>query len=307
MIVYREFSSLAGDLGFSARTLYGVSYHRASHYQTVRIPKANGEYRELHVPDALLKSIQRRILSVILDREAISPYATAYRYGGGIAKNAAPHVGKPVVLKLDIRHFFDRVIYPLVKDRAFPADRFSESNRVLLTMLCMYRDALPQGAPTSPAVSNIIMREFDDTVGAWCARQQIAYTRYCDDMTFSGDFDPKPVIQKVRQELQKMGFFLNDKKTVVVRDGQKKLVTGVVVNQRLRAPAEYRRNLRQELYYCRRFGVSRHLEHRALQQTEGQYLRGLLGRVQFALQLDPDDRQLRDDRAWLLSRISDCT
>jgi hypothetical protein len=161
MIVYQEFSSLVHDLGFSGKTLYSVTNHIHRHYRAVTVPKRDGETRELHVPDALLMAIQRRIHTVLLSSEPISRYATAYRLGGSTRRNASPHAGKAVVLKLDIRHFFDRLIYPLVKERAFPATRYSEQNRVLLSLLCIYRDVLPQGAPTSPTISNIIMHEFD--------------------------------------------------------------------------------------------------------------------------------------------------
>lgn len=144
-----------------------------------------------------------------------------------------PHVGKPVLLKLDIRHFFDHIIYPMVKEKAFPAERYLDANRLWLSLLCIYKDALPQGAPTSPAISNIIMREFDNTVGTWHLSKSITFTRYCDDVIFSGDFETREVIRFVKDELGKLGLFLNDKKTVALRDGQKKSVTGIVVNESL--------------------------------------------------------------------------
>ena len=304
MIVYRELSSLVQDLGFSAQALYSASYRRHEHYRSARIPKGNGEYRELWVPDDFLKAIQRSIARNLLAYEEISPYATAYRPGGSTSVNAKPHVGKPVLLKLDIRQFFDHIIYPLVKEKAFPAARYSESNRILLALLCIHKDALPQGAPTSPVISNIIMKDFDNTVGRWCAGKGITYTRYCDDMTFSGDFDPAEVKAFVRQELRKCGFFLNDKKTVVVRDGQKKTVTGIVVNQRMNVPADYRRKLRQELYYCRRYGVEEHLRRTGSSLTAEAYIRRLLGRVNYALQINPNQPELQTYRKWLRERAA---
>lgn len=307
MITYRELSSLSADLGFSPKALYTVSFHRGRHYRKVRLPKPNGEVRELCVPDKFLKAIQRRIADVLLVHEEVSPYATAYRYGGSTLKNAAPHVGKPVVLKLDIRHFFDHVIYPLVKEKVFPAERYSDSIRILLTMLCMYRDALPQGAPTSPAVSNIILRDFDNAVGGWCRQHGIAYTRYCDDMTFSGDFDSRTVIHTVKTELSKLGLFLNEQKTRIVRSGQKQLVTGLVVNQKLNTASDYRRKLRQELYYCRKFGIADHLARQASPLTEDSYLRQLLGRVNYVLQATPGNAEFAQNRQWLTEKLAALT
>lgn len=302
MIIYRELSSLETDLGFSAKALYGVSYHRHKHYHPAKVPKGNGEFRELCVPDEFLKTIQRRIADRLLVYEEISPFATAYRPGGSTLVNAAPHVGKPVLLKLDIRHFFDHIIYPMVKEKAFPAERYSEANRILLSMLCIYKDALPQGAPTSPVISNIIMREFDDTVGAWCLSKGITYTRYCDDMTFSGDFEPCEVIQLVKNELGKSGLFLNDKKTVVLRDGQKKAVTGIVVNEKPNVSAAYRRKLRQELYFCQKYGLDEHIHRLGLDISAPQYAMQLLGRVNYVLQITPNNAEMRQYKEWLLQK-----
>lgn len=301
MIVYRELSSLEKDLGVSARVLYTLSNQTRRHYRTVRIPKGNGEFRELRVPDAQLKAVQSRIARRLLVLEEISPYATAYRPGGSTLRNATPHVGQPLVLKLDIRRFFDHAIYPLVKEKAFPSTRYSEPNRILLTLLCMDRDALPQGAPTSPAISNLILRDFDDTVGAWCAERDIAYTRYCDDMTFSGTFDPRAVKALVRSELKKRGFFLHEQKTVLVGRGQRQSVTGIVVNDRPRVSATDRRKLRQEWYYCQKFGVADHLRHVGSDLSAEDYLAQLLGRVNYVLSVDPEDREMRACRQWLMT------
>ncbi len=298
MITYRELSSLVEDLGFSSKALYSVSNHIHKHYKPVTLKKPNGESRQLYVPDDFLKAIQKSINNKLLSLEEISPYATAYVMGGSTKKNARAHVGKPVVLKLDIRHFFDHIIYPMVK-RAFSEDRYSEQNRVLLAMLCTYKDALPQGAPTSPTISNIIMREFDNTVGSWCSERGVAYTRYCDDMTFSGDFDPKPVISMVKSELKKLGFFLNDKKTVVVRRGQRHCVTGIVVNEKLSVPISYKKQIRQEMYYCMKHGVAAHLERTGSAEDARNYAAKLLGRVNYVLSIEPQNAQMLRYRRWL--------
>lgn len=303
MVVYRELSSLEKDLGVSAKMLYTLSNQLRKHYRTVKIPKGNGEFRELSVPDEFLKAVQTKIAQNLLTYEPISPYATAYRPGGSPLKNALPHVGNGTLLKMDIRHFFDSIYYPVVKDKVFPAERYSESNRILLSLLCVYRDALPQGAPTSPVISNIIMRRFDDTVGGWCAERNIAYTRYCDDMTFSGEFEPKAVKAFVREQLQKEGFFVNGKKTVVAKPGQQKSVTGIVVNDRPAVSARYRKKLRQELHYCKTYGVRSHMERTGVDAREDTYLRQLLGRVNYVLSVDPRNVEMQGYKRWIKSQI----
>ena len=303
MIVYRELSSLEQDLGIGAKTLYAVSNNLQGHYRKVLIPKRNGECRKLSVPDYVLKKIQRQIADVLLIHMPISQYAKAYRFGSTTLKNAKPHVGKKVVLKLDILHFFDSIRYSDVKDRAFPAEIYAENIRILLAMLCYYKDFLPQGAPTSPAITNILMYEFDELIGQWCRDRGIDYTRYCDDMTFSGDFNPTEVVGFVRSELKKMGFLLNEQKTRVQKQSQQQSVTGIVVNEKPNVSAAYCRKLRQELYYCRKFGVEEHLRKVGLVMSEEAYLQHLMGRINYVLQIRGNDQELIGARQWVCSQL----
>lgn len=303
MVVYRELSSLEKDLGVSAKMLYTLSNQLHKHYHNVRIPKGSGEFRELSVPDDFLKAVQTKIAQNLLAYERISPYAAAYRPGGSPLRNAQPHVGKETLLKMDIRHFFDHIYYPMVKAKVFTADKYSESNRVLLSLLCVHKDALPQGAPTSPVISNIIMRDFDDVVGSWCKERKITYTRYCDDMTFSGSFDPKVVKTFVKEQLKITGFYVNDKKTVVARNGQQKNVTGIVVNERPNTTAAYRKKLRQELYYCKTYGVYSHMQRTQVNVTEDTYLRQLLGRVNYVLSVDPLNEEMQSYKRWIKTQL----
>lgn len=301
----KSYAELENQLGFSMKALYSISNAPWKHYHSVRIPKNNkGDYRELNVPDEFLKAVQRRIADKLLSHAPISPHATAYCPGGSTLANAKPHVNKNMLLKLDIHHFFDNILYTAIKEKAFPAADYSEPIRILLTLLCIRKDALPQGAPTSPVISNIIMGDFDDTVGRWCDTRGIAYTRYCDDMTFSGDFDSREVIDLVRKELRKMGLFLNDKKTVQVVRGQRQSVTGIVVNEGLSVPSAYRKKLRQEIYYCRKFGVKEHLQRTGSGETAEHYLPKLLGRINYACAVMPDDRELKNEKRWVMEQMS---
>ncbi len=167
-IVYQEGPSLARDLGLPLRTLYAVSNRIPAHYHWAEVPKRDGGARVLRVPDPVLKDIQRRIARVLLSGMPVSPHATAYRYGAGVVENARRHVGRPELLKLDILHFFDSIRYIQVKEAAFPAEIYAEPLRILLSMLCYDRDVLPQGAPTSPWIANLVLRPFDEKLGAWC-------------------------------------------------------------------------------------------------------------------------------------------
>ena len=305
MIVYRELSSIENDLGIPIKTLYALSNSVGAHYHEKRIPKSDGGTRILSVPDKPLKSVQRAIADKLLAYEPVSVYAKAYKVGSSVRKNAACHVGKSKLLKLDIYKFFDSISYYSVKEKAFPKDKYSEKIRILLAMLCYKGDSLPQGAPTSPIISNIIMREFDERVGDWCLDRKIVYTRYCDDMTFSGDFDESAVIAFVSEGLKALGFILNEKKTRCIEKGSRKTVTGIVVNDKLNTSKDYRREIRQTMYYCLRFGVTEHINRTGSTQSPSEFLNSLLGKVNYVLQITPENSEFLSYRYELLEMIKD--
>ncbi len=303
MITYRELSSLETDLGFKVKTLHAISNNITAHYRKIKIPKKSGGTRTLYIPDEILKKVQRRINKVILSLFPVSPYATAYVYGGGIRKNAEVHLNKPQILKLDIYKFFDSVTYMDIKSKVFNSKMFSEQNRILLTNLCGINDSLPQGAPTSPTISNILLYDFDIEVGQWCKKRKIAYTRYCDDMTFSGNFNADEVVDFVREKLKENGFLLKKEKTVTANQSQRQSVTGVIVNEILNVPAEYRRKLRQELYYCKKFGIESHLEHINSTLSKEEFINHLLGKIRYVTYINPSDNEMKEYRDWLTNAM----
>lgn len=276
--------------------LYAVSRHTEKHYGEALIPKSGGGVRRLLVPDPILLLIQKNILHHVLDGLTVSPYAAAYRRGKPVLENAVPHVGKDLLLKLDITDFFGSISFSSALGRAFPSVYFPAPVQMLLTSLCFCGDTLPQGSPTSPAISNLVMKPFDDYMGAWCKERRIDYTRYSDDMTFSGNFDPHAVKRKAGSFLEAMGFALNEKKTKIISAGGHQAVTGIVVNEKPQIGREYRKKLRQEIYYCEKFGIRAHLEKRNMteylkQGAEGErrFLASLRGKTDYVLSVNPGD------------------
>lgn len=291
-IIYTDFQALERDLGISLKTLYTLSNQRSKHYKTLHIPKKNGGTRTLAVPDALLKKVQRRILSVLLAYTPSSPFATAYEYGRSVRKNALPHVGKKYLLKVDIEDFFGSITYGMVKEKVFDGAHFSEPIRILLSLLCYYKDSLPQGAPTSPKIANLVLRDFDCRVGTWCTARGISYTRYCDDLTFSGDIDLHDTYAFVSQELWKEHFRLCKNKTRFIHADHRQQVTGIVVNQQPRVPSEYCKKIRQEMYYCQKFGLKSHLKKIGYTAGVDAYYNHLLGKINYVLSVMPDNKEM---------------
>ncbi len=112
--------------------LYGLSNHTEEHYQKIQIPKRNGAWRTLYIPDSLLKYVQKQILHRVLARLPVSYCASAYKKGCSLKENAAPHTGKSIVLKLDILDFFGNITYISVYQHAFPGELFPPPVRTLL-------------------------------------------------------------------------------------------------------------------------------------------------------------------------------
>lgn len=303
MIVYKEIRSVEQDLQISAKTLFAVSNSISHHYRAVSILKRDGSYRHLSVPDGILKKIQRSINENLLAYMPISRYATAYRFDSGIKRNALPHVNQKKILKLDIKDFFDSILFSQLRSLVFPETVYSREISILLSILCYHKESLPQGAPTSPAISNIILKDFDDRIGKLCRQKGIRYSRYCDDMTFSGDFDHGELVSTVKEALKPYGFFLNEKKTGVYTKGSRQTVTGVVVNSKINAPSATKRKLRQEIYYCRKYGVEEHMRALKITLTKEKYLQSLLGKVNFVLSLSQGNEEFAEYKAWLVSAI----
>ena len=165
----------------------------------------------------------------------MSPYAKAYIKKKGIKENVRLYRRQKAVLTLDIHDFFGSIklyrVYRLLSELGY-----NEAVDMMLTGLCSLDNELPQGAPTSAALSNIVMKEFDGTIAKYTGENKIRYTRYSYDMTFSGDFNLVDVIRLVRRELKKYGMRLNDEKTRTRRQGQQQEVTGIIVNEKVQLP-----------------------------------------------------------------------
>lgn len=177
--------------------------------------------------------------------------------------------------------------------------------RGLLTSLCCLRGRLPQGSPASPAISNLVMRPFDEHMGLWCRERNIRYSRYCDDMTFSGSFDAGEVIRKVSGFLSERGMRLNWKKTGVYGKNCRQEVTGLTVNEKVQLPKELRRQLRMECYYCRRFGTESHMDRLGLAERESEehFLMRLLGRLEYALSVSPGAKEFEQEREYFREQL----
>ena len=303
-IIFDQFH-LSLLLGYDYYYLLSVSNAQYCHYKKYEIPKKNGDKRTIMEPYPALKDVQTWILKNILEpaaKQCVSPVAKAFIPGKTLRENARFHKNKKTVVALDLHDFFGTVrFYPVYN--LFQKLGYNKAVSIMLTHLCMLHGSLPQGAPTSPMLSNMVFFELDKRIFNYCRKRNILYTRYADDLTFSSDkMDQSHLISYVKMLVTQSRFTLNEEKTKVMGRGTRQSVTGVVVNDKMQVSRVYRDKVRQEVYYSIKYGFCNHMAHIDLPEwikTPEVYARHLYGKVNFVLQINPKDTEFVRYAEWL--------
>ena len=222
-------------------------------YRIVHIPKRSGGQLQLAIPDDKTKALQRKILRRVLGRLQAHPAAHAYERGRSIATNAAPHVGRAVVVRCDLVDFFPQTSSARIT-AYFRAIGWSAAAAAILTRLTTHDGGLPQGAPTSPRLANLVNRGLDRRLTAVARRYRGTYTRYADDLTFSFPEDwpskVRSVIQGVRAAAKASGYRVHGRpKLRICRPHQRQQICGIMVNAGLDLPRAVRRRLRAAAHH----------------------------------------------------------
>ncbi|MDP6634482.1 MAG: reverse transcriptase domain-containing protein [Phycisphaerae bacterium] len=217
-------------------------------YQEFTIPKRNGDRRTILAPGAKLKDMQERILHRLLGGLKSHPAATGFERGKSIVTNALPHVGARVVVRMDIKDFFPSTAAFRV-GAYFRGIGWEEEAVELLVRLTAWEGGLPQGAPTSPRLSNLLNYMMDARLDGLAGYLGGAYTRYADDITFSFPTNDlgveKVAIISTGQIVDEYGYRLHRRRKLSIRrEHQQQLVTGLVVNEKPSLPRKMRRKLR---------------------------------------------------------------
>jgi RNA-directed DNA polymerase len=267
-----------------------MAYSQSFFYRSFKINKSNGKKREIKEPLPDLKYVQKWILNNILNKVEVSEYAKAFVKNRTLKHNAKFHRKQNVVVTLDIKDFFPSITVYDIAD-IFKSLGYFENVALFLANLCCYKKQLPQGAPTSPYLSNLRFKNIDDVISSYTKEHNIRYTRYADDMTFSGDFNPHHLIKKISDIVHGNGFNINSKKTRVAYKNTRQEVTGIVVNSHLQVSKNKRKDIRQQVYYIKKYGLDSHLTH--IQETRSNYLNHLLGQINFCLFVNPKDNEMK--------------
>ncbi len=298
-------TDLAQALGLSIPRLRWLAFHNEVatrvHYVQFTVPKKSGGTRTLSAPHRNLADAQRWILREIVGKLPVESPAHGFVAGRNIVTNASPHCRRSIVVNMDLEAFFPSIGFARVRS-VFNRSGYSPAVATILALLCTecsrravvydgqkYHVAtgprgLPQGACTSPALSNQVARRLDKRLAGLADRLDLTYTRYADDLTFSGGdaLEGKVgyLMARIRHIAQDEGFTVNETKSRVLRQGNAQTVTGLVVNDRPGVCRAEVRRLRAILHRARTEGLEK-------QNTEGRsnfvaWLRGKIAFVEMA-------------------------
>lgn len=268
---WQDEAAIAAALKLSVGQLRHLSLHRqrerVSHYVTFAIPKRSGGERLIHAPKKKLKAVQRAVLEQLVSKLPVHPAAHGFVPERSVATNAAPHVGRAVVVKLDLKDFFPSVTFQRVRGLliacgyGYPVAATlaalvteSERQRVEVDGQVLHVPVGPrvcvQGAPTSPGLCNALVRRMDGRLSGVARSLGFTYTRYADDLAFSSDDVTKvdALIRRATRVINAEGFTVNGEKTRVMRRGNAQRVAGVTVNTARGLSRKERRALRAELH-----------------------------------------------------------
>lgn len=240
----------------------------ASRYKHFTIPKRSGGTRAIMSPNKSLKILQGKLNSVLATVYKPKPAAHGFVQARSIVTNAKPHCGQRLVLNIDLKDFFPTINFGRVRG-LFIAKPYGlpAAAATVLAQLCCYNNQLPQGAPTSPTISNMICSRLDTQLELLAERHKCAYTRYADDITFStyrSNFAPEicshadggvTLGEKFLEAITSNGFVINYEKLHLQRWDSHQEVTGLTVNRKVNAPRRFIRQVRAMLHAWKKHGL----------------------------------------------------
>lgn len=255
---------------------YSRKNSKTSHYKRFKVAKKSGGFRLISAPMPRLKKAQHYILEHILNKVTMHPKAHGCVLEKSILSNAVPHVNKDMVINQDLKNFFPSITYTRIKG-VYKGMGYSEQVAVIFALLCsepkildvsllgenyfaQHGDRfLPQGSPCSPAISNIICKKMDYRLDGLATKYGFAYSRYVDDITFSGakaQFSKIPALLKYSKKIVKSETFtLHPEKLRIMKRHQRQEVTGVIVNKKPNINKQSLKRFRALVYQIEKDGI----------------------------------------------------
>lgn len=253
--------------------------------------KRSGGFRTISASQGRLKWMQRTFLDGMLSKFEMPPHVQGCVKGRSAQSNAKLHEDRDVVINIDLCDFFGSVSLHMVTQLLIDVFSFDEEAAEIFANLTVIDGVLPQGAPTSPALANIAALKLDADIMEICRNavgsgDGFSYSRYVDDITISGGKELESLLPRILESIDSKGFTPNVKKTRILRRNVRQSVTGLVVNKTASVPKSLIRNLRQQVYYCQRWGLKEHCE--TLGTTPERFLRNMRSAIGYVRTVRPD-------------------
>ncbi|MGB3206577.1 MAG: reverse transcriptase family protein [Crinalium sp.] len=280
LYAYNTADEIAAAMGIPISQLRFLAFNyqtsTASHYIRFKKAKKIAGERIISAPLPDLKRAQHWVLNNILQKIEIHDAAHGFCRDRSIVTNATPHVGAEVIINIDLQNFFSTISYNRVQG-LFQSLGYSQAAATIFALLCtepvveeqeiygktsfaeLKQRRLPQGSPTSPAITNIICRSLDCSLSAIAQNYKFTYTRYVDDLTFSASGenvkDTNKIVKQIQAIVTQEGFAINQEKTRILRNSQQQQVTGIVVNEKLNISRKTLKSFRATLYQIENEGL----------------------------------------------------
>lgn len=286
-----EQNHLAHLVGREPNILMAMTFGTESYYREFKLKKRSGGMRSIRAPYPSLLEVQKWINEAILKSVTLPNCVTGFREGYSILDNAKMHCKRDEVLKIDLKDFFPSIGFSRVM-KVFLGFGYPLNVAFTLSRLCTLDDQLPQGAATSPSLSNVICADMDRRFVKLCKTKRLRYTRYADDITISGKKIPEGIKRLFFEIIHSEGFTVNEKKVRFLSKNDRKIVTGLdITTGKPRVTRKFRREIQQDIYFVWSAGLSSHVARRKIFAPH--YVQQLQGRVQFWASIEPENRQLK--------------
>jgi retron-type reverse transcriptase len=238
-------------------------------YKEFEIPKRSGGTRRITAPTGRLKDVQKCISVILAPYYQVPDCVHGFTEGKSVVSNASMHTVKNYVLNIDLKDFFPTITYTRVV-KSLKGLGFNDEVSDIIARLCtipmwdeqsqMLRNALPQGSPASPLLSNIVCSTLDRRLTDLARRHRVTYTRYADDMTFSSDHSvyakDSSFLQELEDIVRSCGFKINEKKTRLQKNGSRQEVTGLIVCEKVNTYRQFTNNLRAAVFHAETNGCT---------------------------------------------------
>lgn len=298
----RNIEDLARNLGTSADDMrrFIDTADQGQFYERKRIPKKGrkrrGQFRTVYKAQQDLRVIQKTISTAITSQVAFPEYVQGFVHKRSIVTNARIHLSQKLLLHADIRDFFESIKTSQVA-KSFESLGCQKEIAFIFSKLCTLNGFLPQGSSASPALANLVCNHLDIDLKTLADTHNCKFSRYGDDITFSGDSLPPP--ESVEALLKNHSYELRDGKCRIQRRGRGQYVTGLTIfdEERPRISRRIKKRLRLELYYAEHFGLTDHLARIHWQKSEYAKIKQMNGWISFLYSVEPH-KASEFDRQW---------